>query len=70
MSRATKTKYEQILDAMLDSIAEHVESLPKEKRKRVIKAIRAYSSDTPQPPSKTRLPKNGSGRSQGRSRPK
>ncbi len=70
MARATKAKYEEILDEILDSIAEHVDSLPEEKKKRVIKAIRAYSLDAPRRLSKTGLPRNGTVRSPGRSRPR
>lgn len=69
MSKAqdTATKYEQILDEMAESIAEHLESFPEQKRRRIIKAIAAR--DAPQRPSKTVPPKNGTNRSQARSRP-
>jgi hypothetical protein len=70
MGKVTKPKYEEILDAMLESIAEHVESLPEDKRKRVIKAIRAYSFDAAQQPSKTQPPTNGNARCRERSEPR
>jgi hypothetical protein len=70
MATATKSKYEEILSEMADSIAEHLESFPEQKRKRIVKAIAAYSFDAPKRPAKTVLPKNGTNRSQERSRPK
>jgi hypothetical protein len=70
MVTATKSKYEEILDEMADSIAEHIESFSEQKRKRIIKAITSYPFDAQKRPSKTVPPKSGTNRSQGRSQPK
>ena len=59
MATVTKSEQERIINGMLDSIADHVESLPPDRKKRAIKAIRAYSFDAPKRPSKTQPPKNG-----------
>jgi hypothetical protein len=51
------------LDAMVQSIAEHLESLPAEERKSRIKAFVSRRSSKPQPASKTLIPKNETVRS-------
>jgi len=48
MTNATKTKYEEILDGMVDDLTDHLESLPKEERIKRVKAVAAYSFDAPQ----------------------
>jgi hypothetical protein len=58
MATATKSKYEQILEEMADSIAQHLESFPQQKRRRIIKKIAAHSFDAPKRPSRTVPPKN------------
>ena len=51
------------LDAMVQSIAEHLESLPAEERQSRIKAFVSRRSSKPQPASKTLIPKNETVRS-------
>ena len=60
---ATGTKNVDALDAMVDSIAEHLESLPAEEQRTRIKAFVSRRSSKPRPASKTLIPRNETVRS-------
>jgi hypothetical protein len=48
MATATKNKYEETIDEIMDGIAEHLSSLPEDERRKRIKAAASYSFE-PQP---------------------
>jgi len=54
---AMGNRHKNGLDAMVQSIAEHLESLPAEERQRRIKAFVSRRSSKPQPASKTPIPR-------------
>ena len=63
MATATKTKYEETIDEIMDGIAKHLSSLPEDERRKRIKAAASYSFE-PQPRRpKTSSRRNGTGRS-------
>ena len=63
MATATKTKYEETIDEIMDGIAKHLSSLPEDERRKRIKAAASYAFE-PQPRrSKTSTRRNGTGRS-------
>jgi len=51
------------MDAMVQSVAEHLESLPAEERQSRIKAFVSRRSSKPRPASKTLIPRTETGRS-------
>ncbi len=68
MATEKKSKYDRILDEMMDSIASHLESLPEKERRRRIKAVATYSFDAPRQHPRTSTLRNGTARSLKRSR--
>jgi hypothetical protein len=68
MATATKSKYEQIIDEIMEGMAEHLDSLPEAERRKRITDAASYSFDARRPHSKTSIPKNGTGRSHARRR--
>jgi len=60
---ATRTGNKNGLDAMVQSIAEHLDSLPAEERQSRIKAFVSRRSAKPRPASKTLTPRNETVRS-------
>jgi len=61
MAATTKAKYDEIVDEIMDTIAEELETLPEEERQRRINAAASYSF-APQQPAKSSPRRNGSGR--------
>ena len=68
MATATKSKHDQIVDEIMDSIEEHLDSLPEVERGIRIKDAASYSFDVRRPLAKTSTPRNGTGRSRARRR--
>jgi len=53
MATATKTKYEETIDEIMDGIAQHLSSLPEGERRKRIKAAASYSFEpVPSPAAK------------------
>jgi hypothetical protein len=50
MATATKTRYEQTIDEIMDGIAMHLSSLPEDERRERIKAAASYSFQPVTPP--------------------
>jgi hypothetical protein len=63
MATATKTKYEETIDEIMDGIAEHLSSLPEDERKKRIKAAASYSFEPRPRLTRTSTRRSGTGRS-------
>jgi len=63
MTIATKTKYEETIDEIMDGIAKHLSSLPEDERRKRIKAAASYSFESQPRRSKTSTRRSGTGRS-------